>query len=191
MISTLSKVRCDDVAHDSAGNHFLGDDNPTFESKTNFTGGFTVRTDLNRNLAFQPELLYAVKGSQTTTELDRVISDVSFTITYIEVPVLLRYSFTPRSTVSPVVSAGPVVSFNIDSRVRYSAVGSDIEFTDSDDSIKGTDFGVAAEVGADFRWTLRTISLGARYTYGISNIIDNPDDPKHNGAFSLMAGIAL
>ena len=171
--------------------NFVGDDDPDFKPKTNFTGGFTFRTDLNRNLAFQPELMYTMKGSKTITEFGGVLSNVSFSVMYIEAPVLLRYSLNPRSTVSPTLAAGPVVSFNLDSRIKYGAVNGELEFTDSDDSIKGVDMGVTAEVGADLRWDLRTISVGARYTYGVSNLIDNPDDPKHNGVFSVMAGIAL
>ena len=171
--------------------NFLGDSDPEFEQKTNFTGGFTFRYEMNRNASFQPELLYAVKGSKTRTSIDGVEADVSFTITYIEVPVLFRYSVNPRANFSPVVAAGPVASWNIDSRVRFSAVGSDTEFTESDDSIKEFDFGVAAEVGGDISWDLRTISVGLRYTYGVSNLIDDPDDPKHNGVLSLTAGIGL
>jgi hypothetical protein len=171
--------------------NFLGDSDPEFEQKTNFSGGFSFRHEMNRNASFQPELLYVVKGSKTQTEIDGIDANLSFSITYLEVPALFRYSLNPRSGVSPVIAAGPVASWNIDSRVRFSAVGSDVEFTESDDSIKQFDFGVAAEVGADFRWDLRTISVGVRYTYGVSNLVDNPDDPKHNGALSLSAGIGL
>jgi outer membrane protein W len=171
--------------------NFVGDSDPDFNTKINFTGGFTFRTYFNRNVAVQPELVYTMKGSKTITELDGILSNVSFSIMYIEVPVLLRYSLSPRSSVSPVVAAGPTVAFNVDSRITYGAVNSDLEFTDRDDSIKGVDLGFAAEIGADLQWDLRTISVGARYTYGVSNIIDNPDDPKHNGVFSVTAGIAL
>lgn len=171
--------------------NFLGDSDPQFQSKVNFTGGFTFRHEMNRNLSIQPELLYVVKGSKTQTQINDVLADLSFTVTYLEVPALLRYSFSPRAGVSPVIAAGPVVSWNIDSRVKFGAVGGDIEFTDSDDSIKGIDLGVAAEAGVDFKWDLRTISAGLRFTYGLSNIIDNPDDPKHNGAVAATVGIGL
>ncbi|MFV1980866.1 MAG: porin family protein [Rhodothermia bacterium] len=171
--------------------NFLGDSDPQFQSKANFTGGFTFRHEMTRNHSIQTELLYVVKGSKTQTRINDVPSDLSFTVTYLEVPALLRYSFSPRSGVSPIIAAGPVVSWNIDSRVKWSAVGSDVEFSDSDDSIRGIDLGVAAEAGVDFKWDLRTISAGLRFTYGVSNIIENPDDPKHNGAFAATVGIGL
>ena len=171
--------------------NFLGDSDPEFERKVNFTGGFTFRHDRSRNIAIQPELLYAAKGAKTQTQLNDVLTDLNFAVIYLEVPVLLRYSFSPRSDLSPVLLAGPVGSWNIDARVAFSAAGSDLEFSESDDSIKALDFGVAVGAGVDFKWDLKTVTVEARYTYGVSNLIDNPDDPKHNGVASLTAGVVL
>jgi hypothetical protein len=174
-----------------AVSNFVGDDDPEFSSKANFTGGFTFRHELSRNFSIQPEFLYAVKGAKTQTEIDGVLADVSFRVTYLEVPAILRYSITPRSGISPVLAAGPTLSWNADARVKFKAVGSDLEFTEADDSIESFDLGMAAEVGLDFKWDLRTISTGIRYTFGLSQLVSDSESNRRNGTLAITAGVAL
>lgn len=171
--------------------NFVGDKDTDFESKYAFTGGFPFAYRVNRNLTFTPELLYAAKGAETVATIDNVPLELNFSVLYLEFPLLAKYVVSPRAKLSPIVTAGPVVSWNIDSRVRFNAVGSDTEFNEPDDSIKTIDYGVAVGGGMDFLWDLRRITVELRYTRGIANLIDNPDDPKHNGVLSLMAGVGL
>jgi outer membrane protein W len=170
---------------------FLGSQDPDFSSRLNFTGGLTLRHDLSRNLSIQPEIVYAVKGAATETEIDGVPAEVSFSITYLEFPALIRYSFSPRSSISPVVAAGPSVAWNADARVRFRAVGSDLEFTESDDSVASFDMGVAAEAGVDVKWDLRTVSAAVRYTFGVTDLTDDPERKRRNGSMALTLGLAL
>ncbi|HLE57889.1 MAG TPA: porin family protein, partial [Rhodothermia bacterium] len=145
----------------------------------------------NRNLLLTPEIVYAAKGADALATVEGVPLELSFSVIYLEFPLLAKYVLSPRKKVSPILTAGPVVSWNIDARVRFNAVGSDVEFNEQDDSIKTLDYGVAVGGGVDFAWDLRRITVELRYTRGVSNLIDDDDDPKHNGVVSLTAGVGL
>ncbi len=171
--------------------NFTGDPDTEWSSKVAFTGGFPFSFAVSRNLFLQPELLYVVKGATTTETVEGLPLDLNFSITYIEIPGLVKYSVSPRSSISPIIKAGPVISWNIDSRVRFKVVGSELEFNEADDSIAALDYGVAFGGGVDVKWDLRTITFEARYTMGLTNLIDNDDDPKKNGVLTVTAGIGL
>ena len=171
--------------------NFVGDRDTEFDAKMNFVGGFPLSYPINRNLLLTPEILYAAKGADALATVDGVPLELSFSVIYLEFPLLAKYVLSPRKRVSPILTAGPVVSWNIDARVRFNAVGSDVEFNERDDSIKTLDYGVAVGGGVDFSWDLRRITLEVRYTRGVSNLIDDDDDPKHNGVVSLTAGVGL
>ncbi|MGA7303953.1 MAG: porin family protein [Rhodothermales bacterium] len=171
--------------------NFVGDKNTDFNSKVTFVGGFPFSYEVNRNLVFTPEIVYAQKGAEALATIDNVPLELNFSVLYLEFPILAKYIFSPRRKITPIVTAGPVLSWNIDSRVRYNAVGSDTQFNEPDNSIKTLDYGVAVGGGVDFSWDLRRISIELRYTRGVTNLIDNKDDPKYNGVVALTAGIGL
>ena len=171
--------------------NFVGDPDTDFDAKMNFVGGFPLLYPINRHLLLTPEIVYAAKGADALATVDGVPLELSFSVIYLEFPLLAKYVLSPRKKVSPILTAGPVVSWNIDARVRFNAVGSDVEFNERDDSIKTLDYGVAVGGGVDFAWDLRRITVELRYTRGVSNLIDDDDDPKHNGVVSLTAGVGL
>jgi hypothetical protein len=170
---------------------FVGDADTDFAWKAGFSGGFPITVHINERLAFQPEILFSKKGAKTNAVIEGIPLDLNFSISYLELPVLLKVTPTGGSTVRPFVSAGPVIAMNIDARVRFSAEGSSTEQTNQDDSIGPYDYGLAAGAGIDFDWNFRTFTLEARYTAGMSNLVDKDDDPKRNAMFSVMLGIGL
>jgi hypothetical protein len=174
-----------------AVSNFVGDKDTDFDAKFNFSGGFPFAYRVNRNVEFTPEILYVVKGAETVATIDNALADLSFSVVYLEFPLVAKYILSPRKKFTPIFTAGPVVSWNIDARVRYSAVGSDVEFNEPDDSIRSLDVGVAVGAGVDFSWDLRRITVEIRYTRGVSNLVDTEDDPKYNGVLALTAGVGL
>lgn len=174
-----------------ASTTFTGDPDTDFDAKPAFVGGFVLARPVNRNLHFAPEILYTTKGAETVATIDNVPLELNFSVIYLNVPLLAKYIVSPGGKVSPILTAGPVVSWNIDSRVLFNAVGSDTRFNETDDSIKTLDYGAAVGAGVELAWDLRRIAIEFRYTRGVSNIIDNDDDPKHNSVFSLTAGVGL
>ena len=187
--------------------NFLRDPNTEFTSQLNFTGGFVFVAQMSRNFSLRPELLYTVRGANASEtgrfETDAngnlvFVSDPSgqdlefdFTLTYLDFPLVLRYALSPRAKITPTLSAGPVLSWKLGERATIRDVETGSEQSDSGSAVGTFDFGVSVGGGVDFVWDLRTIWLEARYTYGLSNLVENPDDPKHNSAIALTVGIGL
>ena len=83
-----------------------GDDVDNTSSKTGFVGGFYVAIPIADRVAIEPEVLYASKGF-----VDSDNSDFKLSNNYIEIPVLVRYSFSNEGGVY--FLAGPAVGFSI------------------------------------------------------------------------------
>jgi len=173
---------------------FLGDSDPVFTSLSNTVVGVSFSFWVNNNTTFEVEALYARKGSTTRTGIDffnegtEVLTDVSFDLTYLEIPLLGRWSYNPQAMFSPTVHGGAYFGNKLDSFVRYQAVSGGAEQEEVDDSIKGLDYGLLAGLGVDFNFNFHTIRLDARYSRGFSNLIENNTDPKYNGQWTLTLG---
>ncbi|MEM1269524.1 MAG: porin family protein [Bacteroidota bacterium] len=181
-----------------AGSTYVGDPDTEFDGVGGLVVGFTFDFYVSETLTVRPELSYLNKGARVQTPVDfgdggtPVDINARFDVTYIEVPVLVRYRPRPFARWTPAFHAGPTVAFNTGATVTFSAVGAeDTEFQQSDDSIKGVDYGFAAGAGIDVDLDGRLLSLEARYTRGITNIVSDDDDPKFNGTWSLTLGIGL
>ena len=176
--------------------NFLDDEDPVFESQSGFAIGVVLNMGITRWLAFSPEVLYTTKGSKTQTDfVDEggmtLPLDVTFELAYLEIPVLLRLQPFQRSRIRPTLHAGPAFGLNVTSAVRFKVVGADNEFRDSDDSIQGTEYGMAFGGGADVQIGFHTLSLEVRYTRGLSNLVSDDQDPKRNGALTFTAAVSL
>lgn len=82
-------------------------------SRTGFIGGGFVTFHFGSGLGLEPEMLYSMQGAKTNG------GDAALNLTYLQIPVLLRYDFSTRSTAHPFFVAGP--SFGI--RMGCSASG--------------------------------------------------------------------
>jgi hypothetical protein len=78
-------------------------------SRTGFTGGLFLGISINPSVEVEPEVLYAMKGSDFSG------TDTTVALNYIEVPILIKYSFSPNGGMY--VLAGPAVNFDVSSDV--------------------------------------------------------------------------
>jgi hypothetical protein len=78
-------------------------------SRTGFTGGLFLGISVNPSVEVEPEVLYAMKGSDFSG------TDTTVALNYIEVPILIKYSFSPNGGMY--VLAGPAVNFDVSSDV--------------------------------------------------------------------------
>jgi hypothetical protein len=78
-------------------------------SRTGFTGGLFLGISINPSVEVEPEVLYAMKGSDFSG------TDTTVALNYIEVPILIKYSFSPNGGMY--VLAGPAVNFDVNSDV--------------------------------------------------------------------------
>ena len=147
------------------------------EYKPGFVGGLFMKIKVPATpMAIQPEVLYAQYGA----EIDQ--TDASFSVNYIQVPVLLKFGFdTPG--VRPNVFFGPYVGFNVKSEIKNNDGSINL-----DDQAKDTDFGVAVGAGIE----VSKFTVGLRYTAGLTDVAnDNFNDEAKNGALALTVGVSF
>jgi len=134
-------------------------------------GGFAEIKIIDR-LSIQPEVLFSAQGAR----IDVGNSDSDIKLNYINVPVLAKFYITKQFT----AEAGPQLGFLVSAKNE----GDDVK-----DNFKSVDTGFNFGVGYNFT---DNFSVGARYTVGLANILDNNvdtideyyDSPK-NSVFAL------
>ena len=131
---------------------------------TGFNLGLFAKLPINTTFAIQPELYYTTKGAQTTYNSTFVNGTFKYNFNYLELPLLFVVNITDNFN----LHAGPYVSYMLNGKVKNkSNVGS----VDFDEKINTEDYnkfdaGIAAGAGVD----LGAVSLGARYTYGLTKV---------------------
>ena len=113
-------------------------------------GGF-VSLFLGNNFAIQPEVLLSTQGAK----LEQTGSETDYKLTYINVPVMLKY----RSNGGFYLEAGPQIGFKVNEKVDGT----------SEDFAKSTDLSIAGGLGYHSPIGL---GIGARYTAGLSKLGD-------------------
>lgn len=148
-------------------------------TKTGFVGGLYFSMPVGSSVAIEPEVLYAMKGSHFNA------FDIDFNNDYIEIPVLVKYSFNASG--GPYLLAGPAVGFSIS-----------CSESDSTDQISCEDAGLSANttfggvVGIGFQ--KKRFGLEARYDFDFSDAIEASDgtsiDAKNN-VWEILARIMI
>jgi len=156
---------------------FHGDDAGNPENRTGFTAGaqavlHTFLFDL------QVEGLYVQKGAKDTQNGVEVTDKYD----YFEVPVLLRKNL-PGIIIKPYLLAGPALAFNTGAKVAGGGHELDVK-----DSVKDTDVGLV--VGAGIANTRNHVFVEARYTLGMTKVLEDDTDVK-NGTMMFMAGYSF
>jgi len=156
-------------------------------------GGFLL-VDLAGPLAIQPELMYIQKGYTadfSVTALGQTISGSSTVeLSYLEVPVLAKFQIPMAGPFSPTIFAGPTVAYNL-SAEQVTEAGGQSDSEDISDSLSGTEVGAQFGVGADFGLGAGTLSIDARYGYGLSSLPDSGDASVKNRGIMLTAGLTF
>ncbi len=159
---------------------FMGfSETETFDSGTRmgFHGGIFMEKPLNEFLSIQPEINFVQKGGSESDSDDLVdFSDEDVTLSYIDVPLLLKVNIPLDGNVSPFLTAGGYIGYLLDAKAEFGDVTEDIS-----DEVKDISYGLLFGVGANFG----NFFVEARYDYGLSNIFDNDlfDDELNGGDF--------
>jgi len=143
------------------------------DARTSFHLGAFAVINFSDKLGLQPELLYSGKGSEFN------VSGSSFTqkFTYLDVPILLRYSITEMIS----LHAGPQISLLMSAE--------DEDGDDISDSVSGSDLGLSFGGQVDLPMGL---VAGVRYNLGLSNIDDtNSGGDVKNKVFQIYVGYKL
>lgn len=134
------------------------------DMKMGFHGGIFMEKPFNEYLSIQPEVNFIQKGGSESNESGEFadFSDEDVTLSYIDVPLLLKANIPLEGSVSPFVTAGGYAGYLLD--VSIDGVEDDIK-----DEINDFSYGLLFGAGVTFG----NIFIEARYDYGLSNLIDD------------------
>lgn len=160
----------------------FGDASVTGDGRAGFLGGFWLARDFNPRGGLQIEALLSQKGSEFGVEDLGFGDDSSFSLTYIEFPVLGRVNF-PTSGVIVRALAGPTFGFHVNESIKVGGVKVDADSV----PLKTFDAGFAIAGAVE----VRKFIIDARYTWGLTDINDGTDSDEptvKNGTFSISFG---
>lgn len=167
--------------------------NEDLKRKTGFGFGLHYRLLLTDNLAIQPEVNYIQHGVKESYDVPILGSfESKSTMGYIQIPVLLKFSFGNMDGINYFLQAGPYLGMGIGRIKSEICQGDDCNTEDSDfGENNGTDnFDFGAHLGAGIHIT-KNISLDARYILGLQDVsLDDDKEVKNNGIF-LTLGYTL
>ncbi|MCK4571978.1 PorT family protein [candidate division WOR-3 bacterium] len=150
-----------------------GDDVVDAEWKLGFAAGAVAAFDVMDMLVIQGEVLYSMKGAGYE-------GDISTDLTYIEIPVLLKYSIPMAGMIAPNLFIGPSLG------ILLSAESNDV---DVKENTKSMDYGLVFGAGVDFDLGTGKVTVDARYNYGLTSIDDTAAElDVKNGGISVMVG---
>jgi hypothetical protein len=164
---------------------FPSGEDPTTNMKTSMHGGFFVNIPLGTGgLAVQPELLYSGQGSKLTVKSTVGSSIITSTyeqdLSYINLPVMFQYKTPGGFYVETGPQAGIVVRAQQDGPGDMS--------TDNKDDFDKFDFAWAGGIGYVSRIGL---AIGARYNWGLRNILDDTDSNSDMKMKNSVVNIGL
>jgi hypothetical protein len=170
---------------------FHGADIPgTASFRAGFAVGAFATVGLIKNLALEPQVVYAMKGSKVVDGTD----NINLKSAYIEIPLLLKARFPSTSgNISPHFYLGPQVGFRVSCKFSdTNTSGTDTSDckNDPDFTTKQEDFNLVMGAGLDIGRAL----VDFRYDMGVSRIqaptVSDALDIK-NRTFYLLVGWTL
>ncbi|HUH51367.1 MAG TPA: porin family protein [Flavobacterium sp.] len=129
-----------------------------------FNAGLVAILPITDMIALQPEVIYSGKGAELKYDNAFATGNAKFRLSYIELPVLLRFNLTENFS----LQAGPYLSYLVNADIKSESdndiFNSQVELDTND--FNKFDYGLAGGVEFD----LNPIGIGARYNYGLANI---------------------
>jgi hypothetical protein len=154
------------------------------------TFGVFAAFSLSKHLAIQPEVNYLSTGEKAT-ESGMVIYTYTQSFNYLQVPVLVKYSFRPMGKITPVVFAGPAVAFLLSAREKEYLDGT-IQYDESiKPYFKSTDFGLDFGLGAEMAVGKMKGLVDLRYYLGLVNVYNRPEPTLTAAVENSMKNNAL
>ena len=159
-------------------------------SVTRFVVGGAVQIGFPGPVSIQAEPMYTQKGFK----IEGQGFEAKVKVDYITIPVLVKAKFG-TSSVKPYLFAGPNIGIQLSSEVVAEG-GGQSQTTDIDSITSSTDFAIDFGGGAEFEVApMVSITADARYSLGLSNIVDVTTQPgatepsaKSRG-FQILVGV--
>jgi hypothetical protein len=151
---------------------------------TGFAAGGVLNFEFTGGFGIQVEPMYIQNG----VKINDNGSESKIKVNYIDVPVLLMYTFaTGQGEVEPYVMAGPVLG------IRLSAKATDGTDTDIKDFVKSSNFSGTFGAGVKIPVGMNKIFVEGRYTIGFSDINNGlfPNYTLKTKGLAFFAGITF
>jgi len=163
-----------------------------WETKMGLAGGVFFELGLAKGFSIQPEVLYVQKGAKISTTVGELTETLKLNLDYVEIPLLLKYSFVPGGTIIPSIYAGPFVGFNTTAKYTYKVEGSPEEtLEDVQEYVENPEFGVAFGFSLTQKLGKMNLTLDARYDLGISDIAEEAEASIKTKTWLFMVGISF
>ncbi len=156
-----------------------GDDTDNFDGKIGLNIGGYAEFNVADRFSVQPEVFYSQQGTKYS---DSDGFDGKINLDYINVPVMGKFYVSDGFF----LEAGPQIGFLVSAKDKFDSPISGED--DIKEFIKNTDF--SGNVGAGYQFE-SGLNIGARFSYGFSNINDFEDTENfsnNNCLFSLLFG---
>lgn len=161
--------------------------NPKPARRSGLIAGVLLVAPIGPSFAFQPELLYTMRGAN----FDDSGTSGSFTMNYVQVPLLARLDIGTSGRVKPSLHGGLALSFKLTCDVEATFSGATIKSSCKDlegaggPTIKSFDYGAIIGGGLAFDASGKTVTIGARYDHSLAKLSAD-SDIKHR-VISVLA----
>ena len=162
---------------------FLGAD---FKSKWGLCAGGFIQFNISKVLAIQPEFLYTMKGARMEEEVLGETLKVAYNLSYLEVPVLVKFMIPTPGGVKPSLFVGPAVAIKLGAKMKVEYAG-DTDEDDVSDDVENTEFGLIIGGGLDFG----KIMFDVRYNLGLTTLSIYEDEEIKNRGISFKVGFSF
>jgi hypothetical protein len=150
------------------------------EGKTHFFGGILAEFTISDMFYIQPEVNFLPKGviskgtplyssKYTPDKFDNIFN-------YFEIPINVLAKFN-LSNFTPFIFAGPSLSFLLEAKATLGSFGTDL----SSEEFKKTDFSINLGGGVEFPINSVNLFVMARYSLGLTNIMNKKVPFLYNG----------
>ncbi|RLD27991.1 MAG: PorT family protein [Bacteroidetes bacterium] len=156
----------------------LSEDDMDWKSKTGFNIGLFVEVEISDLLFFQPEILFSTQGAK----IEESGAELKINTSVVNIPLMIKYKAAEKFY----IEAGPQIGFLTKAEMEFTYDGvSGTE--DVKDDAKSIDFSLNFGLSID---VIESLFVGARYSFGLSNISDDKEDPTDIKAsnISIMVG---
>ena len=172
--------------------NFNSENTQKWKSLTGYSLGGFFKIDLSEKFSIQPEILYSLKGTKTSGTFLGQKATARIEFTYIEIPVLAKYSFSYGKKFNPALFAGGYFAFNAGAK-QVTEFSGETETEDIKGDIRKNDYGFLVGLELSYALGKGRLLLDIRFSRGIVDIRnlqigDVQEDPIKNEVISLMLG---
>ncbi len=142
-------------------------------SQLNIMFGAAAELGIAGPIAVEVELIYVKKGEDLTGFVNGLPAEQTSSASYLEFPILAKVKF-PLGVISPYAFVGPSIGILLSATQELTIQGQSQGEVDVKENLSSIDFGLAFGGGLGFNIApLITLTFDARYSLGLTNIIDN------------------